>query len=62
MKPFILLLAFLPCYALAQLPVTIDKDTLIDKNLALILSNDSIIREGSILTCGHGTLPNGSFK
>jgi hypothetical protein len=62
MKPYIFLLAFFPCFALAQPPVTIDRDTLIDKNLAVILSNDSVIREGSVLICGHGTLPDGSFK
>jgi hypothetical protein len=62
MKRYIFLLVLIPCYTLAQPSITIDRDTLIDRNLAVILSNDSVIREGSILTCGHGTLPDGSFK
>ena len=62
MKRYIFLLVLLPCYILAQPPITTDRDTLIDRNPAVILSNDSVIREGSILKCGHGTLSDGSFK
>lgn len=62
MKKMILALLVLPLTTVAQNPVTISRDTLINKESAIILSNDSIIQPGSTLKCGRGTLPNGSFK
>jgi Short C-terminal domain len=59
---FFLMLLLAPGYLYAQNAITISRDTLIGKEAAIILSNDSIIRPGSTIKCGRGTLPNGSFK
>jgi len=61
MKRFSVILLF-PLFCHAQDQVTIVRDTLIKKDVALVLSNDSIIQPGSNIKCGRGTLPNGNFK
>jgi hypothetical protein len=62
MKKMILALLALPVITVAQNPVTISRDTTLIDEQAIVLSNDSIIGPGSVLKCGRGTLPNGSFK
>lgn len=61
MKPLLFCL-LLPLAAISQNDITVAKDTVIKKELALVLSNDSIIQVGSRIKCGRGTLPNGNFK
>ncbi len=58
----LLLLILMPALCRAQDQVTISKDTLINKELAIILSNDSIVKQGTMLKTGRGSLPNGNFK
>jgi hypothetical protein len=52
----------MPALCRAQDQVTISKDTIINKELAIILSNDSIIKQGVMIKTGRGSLPNGNFK
>jgi hypothetical protein len=58
--PLAILLFPLICNAQEQ--ATVLRDTIIKKDMALILSNDSIIQIGTAIKCGRGTLPNGDFK
>lgn len=62
MKRILFAILFLPLALRSQKLAMIARDTLINKEPAIILTNDSIITEGSVLKCGRGTLPNGSFK
>jgi hypothetical protein len=62
MKYLLLSFLFFSFTGSAQTFVNISRDTVIKKELAIILTNDSIIQAGSVLKCGRGTLPNGSFK
>ena len=63
MKPFLLAtLCVLTAVANAQNSVTVARDTTIKGDLAIVLSNDSVIQEGSVLKAGRGSLPNGNFK
>jgi len=74
MKKILLLLFIIPSSMFAQERIVIARDTMIkypqkgsllkvsEKELAVILSNGSLIQHGDKLKLGKGTLPNGDFN